>query len=174
MLPSKRSGKSAWPLFESSLSACRECGLYYMSPIMIKPAFCICENKCADQLCGNHAADQHLCFRYIDTHVVQCLYLLNKKFRAFSYLLWLYSLVFSSPEPLGSQGELIVYPLSRRSYVIRPSSTIFKDLLSETACPIKAKFYVEPSWEGGTKVYINGPGHMYVASGTQALQSLYK
>ena len=31
---------------------------------------------------------------------------------------------------------------------------------SETARPIKAKFYVEPPWEGGTKVYINGPGHM--------------
>ena len=24
----------------------------------------------------------------------------------------------------------------------------------------KAKFYVEPPWEGGTKVYINSPGHM--------------
>ena len=31
---------------------------------------------------------------------------------------------------------------------------------SETAWPIKAKFYVEPPWEEGTKVYINGPGHM--------------
>ena len=31
---------------------------------------------------------------------------------------------------------------------------------SETAWPIKAKLYVEPPWEGGTKVYINGPGHM--------------
>ena len=31
---------------------------------------------------------------------------------------------------------------------------------SETAWPIKAKFYVDPSWEGGTKVYINGPCHM--------------
>ena len=31
---------------------------------------------------------------------------------------------------------------------------------SETAWPIKAKFYVEPSWEGGTEVCINGPGHM--------------
>ena len=31
---------------------------------------------------------------------------------------------------------------------------------SETAWPIKAKFYVEPPWEGGTKVCINGPGHM--------------
>ena len=31
---------------------------------------------------------------------------------------------------------------------------------TETAWPIKAKFYVEPPWEGGMKVYINGPGHM--------------
>ena len=81
-----------------------------------------------------------------------------------------------------------------------PPSNVF---YSETAWPIKAKFYVEPPWEGGTKVYINGTGHMtkmaatpiygknlknlllqnqksydletwHVASGTQALQSLYK
>ena len=67
--------------------------------------------------------------------------------------------IFSSPEPLGSQGELIVYPSSRRPSVRRrpPFSKIF---FSETAWPIKAKFYVEPPWEGGTKVYINGPGHM--------------
>ena len=45
--------------------------------------------------------------------------------------------------------------------VSRPStfSNIFS---SETAWPIKvkAKFYVEPPWEGGTKVDINGPVHM--------------
>ena len=33
---------------------------------MRKPAFCICENKDADQLCGNRTADQRLCFRCID------------------------------------------------------------------------------------------------------------
>ena len=33
---------------------------------MRKPAFCICENKDADQLRGNREADQRLCFRYID------------------------------------------------------------------------------------------------------------
>ena len=69
--------------------------------------------------------------------------------------------IFSSPEPLGSQGELIVYPSSRRPSVRRrqrpPFSKIFS---SETAWPIKAKFYVEPPWEEGTKVYINGLGHM--------------
>ena len=31
---------------------------------------------------------------------------------------------------------------------------------SETAWPIKAKFNVAPPWEGGTKVCINGHGHM--------------
>ena len=36
---------------------------------MRKPAFCICENKDADQLRGNREADQRLCFRYIDTLV---------------------------------------------------------------------------------------------------------
>ena len=32
---------------------------------MRKPAFCICENKDADQLRGNCKADQRLCFRFI-------------------------------------------------------------------------------------------------------------
>ena len=32
-----------------------------------KPAFCIWENKDADQLRGNRKADQRLCFRYIDS-----------------------------------------------------------------------------------------------------------
>ena len=33
---------------------------------MRKPAFCICENKGVDQMRGNHASDQRLCFCYID------------------------------------------------------------------------------------------------------------
>ena len=33
---------------------------------MRKPAYCIFKNKDADQLSGNHAADQRLCFLYID------------------------------------------------------------------------------------------------------------
>ena len=101
-----------------------------------------------------------------------------------------------------STGELIGYPWILRPSVVRPFtfSNVFS---SEIAWQIKAKFYVEPPWEGGTKVYINGPGHMtkmaamplygetfknlllqnqksydletwHEASGTQALQSLYK
>ena len=69
-------------------------------------------------------------------------------------------MVISWPEPLGSQGELIVYASSQR----RPSSVrrppFLKILSSETAWPIKAKFYLDPPWEGGTKVYINRQGIM--------------
>ena len=36
---------------------------------MRKPAFCICENKDADQLRGNREADQRLCFRYTDSKI---------------------------------------------------------------------------------------------------------
>ena len=36
---------------------------------MRKPAFCICENKDADQLRGNRGADQGLCFRYTDSTI---------------------------------------------------------------------------------------------------------
>ena len=35
-----------------------------LSLVVRKPAFCICENKDADQLRGNCEADQRLCFRY--------------------------------------------------------------------------------------------------------------
>ena len=67
-------------------------------------------------------------------------------------------MLISSPESSGSQGELIVYPYSIvRCPRRRQCLNIFS---SETALPIKAKFYMEPPWVGGTKVYINGPGHM--------------
>ena len=52
-------------------------------------------------------------------------------------------------------GEFIGYSWS----VVVRSSTI-SNVFSENAWPIKAKFYVEPPWEGGTKVCINGQGHM--------------
>ena len=63
-------------------------------------------------------------------------------------------------------GELIGYPWIRRPSSVRPSVVIrrpftFSNIFSsETAWQIKSKFYVEPPWEGGTKVYLNGPGHM--------------
>ena len=65
---------------------------YYMR----KPAFCICENKDADQL------RRYISCAVISTFVfaiwiVKSLYYLNPKLQASSYLLWLYSLVCDGP-----------------------------------------------------------------------------
>ena len=43
--------------------------IYYMSRIVRKPDFCLCENKGADQLRSNCEADQRLCFRYSDSTI---------------------------------------------------------------------------------------------------------
>ena len=58
---------------------------------------------------------------------------------------------FGSPEPLGSQGELTVYPCSvvrrrgrhRRRCRRRRCRSDFSIIFSETAWPIKFKFHVE-------------------------------
>ena len=51
---------------------------------MRKHAFCILENKGEDQLSGNRAADQRLCFHYVESTS-------PLKFQASSHLLLLYS-----------------------------------------------------------------------------------
>ena len=61
---------------------------------------------------------------------------------------------------VSSQGELIVYPCSGVRCLCHRRQQCLNIFSSETAWPIKAKLYVEPPWEGGTKIYINGPGHM--------------
>ena len=43
--------------------------IVYMSRVMRKQMFCICENKEANQLRRNREADQHLCFHYIDSTI---------------------------------------------------------------------------------------------------------
>ena len=56
-------------------------------------------------------------------------------------------------------GELIVYPWS----VVCPSASIRPQCLNiflETAGQIKAKFYMEPPWVGGTKFCLQHLGHM--------------
>ena len=62
---------------------CRQTSDTHMSCVMRKPAFCLSENKYADQLCG--------------TRIVQPLFLLNTKFQASSHLLWLHSPVCAGP-----------------------------------------------------------------------------
>ena len=57
---------------------------------MTKIALCICENKKADQLRDDHAADQRLCF-------ASYLYCLNPKFQASIHVLWPFSPVCFGP-----------------------------------------------------------------------------
>ena len=66
-------------IFQSRVSHMRATLLYYyhnmkhlhayMSRVVRKAAFCICENKDADQLRGNCEADQRFCFRYTDSTI---------------------------------------------------------------------------------------------------------
>ena len=59
---------------------------------MGKPAFCIYENKGADQLGSTCAADQHLCFCYTESTIP-----LLPTFEISSHLLWLYRPVYIGP-----------------------------------------------------------------------------
>ena len=43
--------------------------VFDMNLVVRKPAFCLCENKDADQLRSNCAADQRFCFRHIDSTI---------------------------------------------------------------------------------------------------------
>ena len=78
-----------------------------LSLIMRKLAFSISENKDAEQLRSNCAADQRLCFHYIDSTIP----LLSKsEIQASSHLLWVYSLVCVSSgrkhrRPVFSRGS---------------------------------------------------------------------
>ena len=67
--------------------------LIYLSRDVRKPAFCIWENKEADQLRGYREADQRLCFRYIDSTCNPS----TSYIRNFKPLVWLYSPVCVGP-----------------------------------------------------------------------------
>ena len=68
--------------------------IFYMSCITRETAFCICENKGADQLHDYRAADQLLFFRYIGSTIPP---LLKSEIQASSYLLCLCSSVCIGP-----------------------------------------------------------------------------
>ena len=93
---------------------------------MRKLAFCICENKGADQLCGNRTTDQAFVFA---TQIVQSLFFLNPKFQASSHLLWLYSPIMSdlveNSEDRFSHNEAHIHTTEQpatRSYISTPAS----------------------------------------------------
>ena len=57
--------------FQSRLVRISQSFIFYydLSRVVRTPAFCIWENKDADQLRGNREADQRLCFRYVDSTI---------------------------------------------------------------------------------------------------------
>ena len=71
----------------------------YMSCVMRKPTFFICENKGADQLRGfSFAVTAKLIGDFVfATRILQSLYFLNPKFQASSHFLWLCGLVCVGP-----------------------------------------------------------------------------
>ena len=69
---------------------------------MRKPAFCICENKDADQLRGTAKLISAFVFA---TPIVKPLFFLNPKFQASSHLLWFVSDLVENPEDRFSHNE---------------------------------------------------------------------
>ena len=55
-------------------------------------------------------------------------------------------------------NSISVTPASIRPASICPST--FSNISSETTGPIKLRFHMETSYDAGTKVCSNGPGHM--------------
>ena len=59
--------------------------------------------------------------------------------------------------------KIYEYPRSRSFIIYCPRSLIFyqfQTFLSNPTGPVKAKFHVEPPWEGEAKIYSNGLGHI--------------
>ena len=97
---------------------------------MRKPAFCICENKDADQLLGNREADQRLCFA---TQIVQFLfYLYNfKPLAIFSgCTAWFVLDQVGNPEDLFSHNEARMETIIKQEN-IGDNKVICKKYLSE-------------------------------------------
>ena len=100
---------------------------------------------------------------FISDHFLSCAKMLAAKItyskstalQKISYLVKVISrYIFSSTEPKAHRSAYSI-PMLRRPSVRRrrPSAfTISKIFFSETAWPIKLKFYMEPPWVGGMKV----------------------
>ena len=96
---------------------------------MRKPAFCICENKDADQLRGNREADQHLCFRYIDSTIPLPL---NPKFKASSLQPSLCRTWSETPKTGFLTTRLIFICIFKRHYcMVKPLDSSFREFTAK-------------------------------------------
>ena len=79
-----------------------------MISVMRKPVFCMCENKAADQLLGNRAADQCLCFCYIDSTTP---HFFNPKYKPLAIFWCVLDLVGNSEDRFSRDAAHILYYL---------------------------------------------------------------
>ena len=129
--------------------------------VVRKPAFCICENKDADQLHGAKL----ICVFVFATRILQSLNFLNPKFQDSSHLLLLYSLVCVGPgrnsrRPVFSQRGSYENDGSRagvRVCVCVRLFTLSNINISATSGPIATKFYLKYHWGGGKDALGSGP-----------------
>ena len=116
---------------------------------MRKPAFCIGENKDADQLRGNREADQRLVFAI---RIVQSLYYLHPKFQASSHLLCLPSPVCVRPgrkhrRPVFSQrGSLGFWSISKFGFLFCSDLLMNINVFSHFFANSNG-LYLEQEWE---------------------------
>ena len=103
---------------------------------MIKPAFCICENKDADQLCINREADQRLCFSLHRWNNPSTFYIRNFKPLAIfcGCTAWFVWDLVGNPRPVfsqrGSYAEPIKGPKSNPSVKYTTCTFFFGGSLS--------------------------------------------
>ena len=113
---------------------------------MRKPAFCICENKDADQLRGTAKLISVFVFA---TRIVRSLYFLNPKFQASSLLLWLHSLVCVRPgrkprRPVyserGSVGFRPLFAARKNMFILLSAYTRFNNCVKNVSFIVFVNF----------------------------------
>ena len=109
------------------------CWFFYLSPVVRKPAVCICKNKDADQLISAFV---------FATQIVQSLYFQSPKFQASSHVPWLYSPVCVGP---GRKPRIPVFS-QRGSFYLNLQQP-------ETSCPMYRQHY--GAFKVSTKVYFD-------------------
>ena len=116
---------------------------------MRKLAFCICENKDADQL---RVVTAKLISTFVfATPIVQSLFFLNPKFQASSHLLWLYSLVRVRP------GQIPRRPVFSQRGSYKECVTLVENNSTNNPCACKfdtlfSSFYVFDFFNSNFKI----------------------
>ena len=133
-----------------------------MSRVVRQPAFCIYENKDADQLRGNREADQTLCFRYTDSTIPLLLKseissLLSSSVTVQPGLCRTWS---ETPKTGFLTTRLICEPIVytctdiRKSGVVLRPSTFTNDFSSEAMRPMSSIDVCVCVWGGETNTYV--------------------